>query len=279
MQKMKITKDQLEPKLLKFFNELKSQRGSRAFNLETGEVLKELLAKERLSATSAIVGDLQLVLEDFESKLPSPRRSFSIKSEIGSPATIFNASRSTNLTYKVNSKVELKPFIDISPIKSNLKDLINLGCSFTFLNYDNSNLQKSLENIDSNLPEYLAEVLLGYYLSNTTNLMNICEDTWKSSESKRDLKISKIKKFLSAASMGLRANQIWSGYPEDFGGLLLVKNSGEVLFYYLYNLQKFEEYLFKNLRFETPSANRHLFGQIYQEDNEYKIKLNLQIRF
>jgi hypothetical protein len=55
------------------------------------------------------------------------------------------------------------------------------------------------------------------------------------------LKIQKIKKFLSAASMGLKAATEWSGYPEDFGGMLLVKKDGDVLFYYLYNMKKFEE--------------------------------------
>ena len=67
--------------------------------------------------------------------------------------------------------------------------------------------------------------------------------------------------------------------PEDFGGMLLVKRDGEVLFYYLYNMKKFEEYLFNNLRFETPSATRHGFGQVFEEPNGYFIKLNLQIRY
>ena len=68
-------------------------------------------------------------------------------------------------------------------------------------------------------------------------------------------------------------------YPEDFGGMLLVKRDGDVLFYYLYNMKKFEQYLFNNLRMETPSASKHGFGQVYKEGNEFFLKLNLQIRF
>jgi type II restriction enzyme len=79
--------------------------------------------------------------------------------------------------------------------------------------------------------------------------------------------------------MGLKAATVWSGYPEDFGGMLLVKRDGDVLFYYLYNMKKFEEYLFNNLRFETPSASKHGFGQVFEENNKYFIKLNLQIRY
>ncbi|MBR5334975.1 MAG: HpaII family restriction endonuclease [Bacteroidaceae bacterium] len=37
--------------------------------------------------------------------------------------------------------------------------------------------------------------------------------------------------------------------------------------------------LFIILRFETPSTSRHNFGEIYQEDGEYFLKLNLQVRF
>ena len=79
--------------------------------------------------------------------------------------------------------------------------------------------------------------------------------------------------------MGFKAGTLWSGYPQDFGGMLLVKRDGNVLFYYLYNMKKFEEYLFNNLRFETPSASRHEFGQVYELNNHYFLKLNLQLRF
>jgi hypothetical protein len=33
------------------------------------------------------------------------------------------------------------------------------------------------------------------------------------------------------------------------------------------------------LRFETPSASRHKFGQVYFVDGDPRIKLNLQIRY
>lgn len=276
---VKISKEQLGPRLEEFFAELISQHGSRSFSLNSGDLLLKLLLRDRLAASSALVDDLHLVLEDIETKVPSPKRSFSIKSEIGSPATVFNASGSTNLTYRVVGAQKAKPFANVSPVKHNLLELVDQGYSFEFVEFDNPIFCKSLENIDSNLPEYMAELMLAYYLSKTTNLAKLTDLIWPTTAAKSSTKISKIKKFLSAASMGLRANQLWSGYPEEFGGLLLVKENGDVLFYYLYNLQKFEEYLFKHLRFETPSATRHRFGQIYEENGECRIKLNLQIRF
>jgi len=276
---IQISKNQIEPKLSKFFEDLKAESGSAAFGLQSGEVLLNLLLKNKLSASSALTNDIHLVLEDHETRIPTPRRGFSIKSEIGSPPTIFNAGQTTNLTYRIVGDGKPASFMANSGVKTNLKSLTQEGFTLEFLEYDNQTLHNSLQNIDSKLPEFLAELMLAYYQSTKTKLREICEATWPESIPDAALKVSKIKRFLSAASMGLRPNTAWSGYPEDFGGLLLVKESGDVLFYYLYNLQKFEDYLFGTLRFETPSATKHKFGQIYFVDGEPRIKLNLQIRY
>jgi hypothetical protein len=276
---IQISKNQIEPRLQGFLEDLKSQSTSAAFELQSGEVLLKLLLKTKLAASSVLTNDLHLVLEDHETKIPTPRRGFSVKSEIGNPATIFNAGQATNLTYRIIGEGEPKPFKGISGVKTNLKSLIQEGFSLEFLEYDNQTLYNNLLNIDSSLPKFLAELMLAYYNSTTTKLKGICESTWPQSHADSALKVSKIKKFLSAASMGMRPSTVWSGYPEDFGGLLLVKENGDVLFYYLYNLQKFEEYLYSALRFETPSASRHKFGQVYFVEGEPRIKLNLQIRY
>ena len=276
---VQIGKSQIEPRLKAILMDLRSQSGSASFALQSGEDLLKFLMKTKLSADSTVTNDVHLVLEDHETKVPTPRRGFSVKSEIGNPATVFNASQSTNLTYKIVGQGRPTPFSGPSNVKTNLKTLVNSGFTLQFCEYDNKTFKASLLNIDSNLPDFLAELMLGYYQSTTTDLRNICDSIWPRSDANSALKVSKIKKFLSAASMGLRANSVWSGYPEDFGGLLLVKESGDVLFYYLYNLQKFEDYLYNNLRFETPSATRHKFGQVYFVNGEPRIKLNLQIRY
>jgi type II restriction enzyme len=276
---IRVAKDQIVTKVSSFFEELLLQRGSPAFSLTSGQELMNLIHKDKLSASSALTADLHLVLEDMETKNETPRKGFSIKSEIGSPATIFNASRSTNLTYRIIGKEKPKPFESVSAVKANVKSLINQGFTLEFKKFDNPTLERSLKNIDSNLPEYLARVLLAYTHSTTTKMNKVCDLAFPVTDPESGLKIQKVKKFLSAASMGLKAGTEWSGYPEDFGGMLLVKRDGDVLFYYLYNMKKFEEYLFNNLRFETPSATKHGFGQVYQDGDGYFIKLNLQIRY
>jgi type II restriction enzyme len=276
---IQISKNQIEPKLSEFFEDLKKESKQAAFGLQSGEVLLDLLLKDKLSASSALTNDIHLVLEDHETRIPTPRLGFSIKSEIGSPATIFNASQSTNLTYCIVGEGKPTSIRADSGVKTCLKSLTQDGFTLEFLKYDSQTLHNSLQNIDSKLPEFLAELLLAYYRSTKAKLSLICEATWPDSNPSAALKVSKIKKFLSATAMGLRADTEWSGYPEDFGGLLLVKKSGDVLFYYLYNLRKFEDYLFGTLRFETPGRTKHKFGQIYFVDGEPRIKLNLQIRY
>lgn len=72
---------------------------------------------------------------------------------------------------------------------------------------------------------------------------------------------------------------IWGGIDEASGGYIIVTKQGDVLAYHIYNRNCFEEYLFKDTKYETASTSRHEFGEVYSEDGEDFIKLNLQIRF
>ena len=276
---IRIKKENIAPKVSRLFQDLLKQSDSAAFELASGQELMRLIRKDKMSASSALTADLHLVLEDLETKTETPKKGFSIKSEIGSPATIFNASHSTGLTYKIIGKGVPKTFEKVSAVKTNVKELVRNGFSLEFEGFDSQTFEKSLKNIDSNLPTYLATLLLAYTYSRTTQIDKICAIAFPESEQDSGIAVQKIKKFLSASSMGLKAATEWTSYPEDFGGMLLVKRDGDVLFYYLYNMRKFEEYLFKNLRFETPSASKHGFGQVYKDGDEYFFKLNLQIRF
>ena len=276
---IRIKKENIAPKVAELLKDLLRQSDSAAFELASGQELMRLIRKEKMSASSTLSADLHLVLEDFETRTATPKKGFSIKSEIGSPATIFNASRGTGLTYRITGRGTPKTFEKVSAVKTNVKELVRNGFALEFEGFDNPTFEKSLKNIDSNLPSYLATLLLAYTHSKTTQIDKICALAFPDSEQNSEMKIQKIKKFLSAASMGLKAGTEWTSYPEDFGGMLLVKRDGDVLFYYLYNMKKFEKYLFNNLRLETPSASKHGFGQVYKDGNAYFMKLNLQIRF
>ncbi|MDD4157632.1 MAG: HpaII family restriction endonuclease, partial [Candidatus Cloacimonetes bacterium] len=89
----------------------------------------------------------------------------------------------------------------------------------------------------------------------------------------------KFKRFLSDITLGMMPATVWKGKLDVSGGCLIVKDDGEVLCYHIYNRNDFENYLLNNTRFETASSTKYDFGYIYQEDERYFFKLNLQIRF
>ena len=91
--------------------------------------------------------------------------------------------------------------------------------------------------------------------------------------------IYKFKKLLCAIALGMVPSKPWDGYDEANGGYIIVKTDGEVLAYHIYNRNAFEDYLLNNTTFERASSSRHEYGLIYEESEEYYLKLNLQIRF
>lgn len=85
------------------------------------------------------------------------------------------------------------------------------------------------------------------------------------------------KNFLTDTAPDMTPAKPWTG---DFaGGYIIAGEDGEIFCYHIYNHNEFQEYLFKNTRFETASTSRYDFGTVYKKDNKMFMKLNLQIRF
>ena len=91
-----------------------------------------------------------------------------------------------------------------------------------------------------------------------------------------------IKKVLFAVALGLKPSLDRMGKDEANGGYIIVTSEGNVLAYHIYNRDSFETYLLKNTKLERGSTTKHNYAGIYSQednDNEYYINLNLQIRF
>lgn len=74
-------------------------------------------------------------------------------------------------------------------------------------------------------------------------------------------------------------SKAWQGKFNANGGFIVVKEDGDIVCYHFFDRNDLEDYLFYNTRFETPSTSRHNFGSIYEENGEFFMKLNLQVRF
>ena len=82
------------------------------------------------------------------------------------------------------------------------------------------------------------------------------------------------------AALGMTPKKTWNGEEDANGGYVAVKNDGTVVCYFVYDRVGFMDYLESHTKLERPSTKRHEYASVYKDaDGNYKIKLNLQIRF
>ncbi|MGL4668212.1 MAG: HpaII family restriction endonuclease, partial [Saezia sp.] len=215
---------------------------------------------------------------------------FSIKSQLGSPSTLLNASKMTNFIYKIEdlflSGEEICTFNEENKAgKEKIEAILKKGGVLKFIKLDNSIFANNLVLFDSLLPAILGELLLAYYSTKKNSIDDLVGSVVKNNPLNYDLSSShpfyeyKIKRFLTDIALGMMPSVVWAGNLDATGGYLVVRQDGEVVCYHIYHRNEFEDYLFSNTRLETPSSSRHDFGYVYKHNNELFIKLNLQIRF
>lgn len=222
---------------------------------------------------------------------------FSIKSQLGQPATLLNASKSTNVIYKLNSSLstlQVNTVQKLPSIKSILEYLEDEKICISYDSMENEKFNRNLQMLDFGLPKIYAELLFIYFSKKNIlgeNINNTLSDISNSISINNPLKISsenfplgefynyKLKEFLTSIALGFVPSTLWSGQYDASGGYIIVKENGDLVCYNVYNRNDFRDYLFKNTKLDTPSQTRHQFGQIYSKDTNFYIKLNAQIRF
>ncbi|MCA9359082.1 HpaII family restriction endonuclease [Candidatus Kaiserbacteria bacterium] len=275
--------EKLKKILIKLLEQLSATNEGRAYSLDAGSQMMELLRKDVIKAASSDKKDLDLVLLDLKTQQPTPEIGFSIKSQLGSPSTLINASMATNFTYEIldaNGNVPTEfPELHDKNVKDNICLLLSSGYKIEFINADSEIFSNNLNLIDSNLQDYLAKILLSYYSREANKVSELIEINYPETDTNNSNAIHKIKEFLGVMALGMMPNTSWDGILTSLGGFLLVKKDGDVLCYYLYNLKDFYQYLVNNTKLETPSTTRYGIGRIIENNGRFYIKLNLQVRF
>ena len=244
-----------------------------------------------LKAKSTIKSDIRIVIHDQRSGT-NPELGFSIKSQLGGASTLLNAGKTTNFTYKINRlNLTAKQIEDINTIdsRSKIKDRIEnikaLKGELQFDKIESSVFENNLVLIDSALPKIISEMLLLFFSSNFSKISDLVSEISKKNplgynlENKHPFYSYKIKRFLTDIALGMMPATVWTGELDATGGYLVVKETGEILCYHIYNRNEFENYLFANTKLETASSSRHNFGVVEIVEAQQVIKLNLQIRF
>lgn len=280
--------DKIKKSVSKIFAKMK-EGGDAAFSISLADQMMKELSCTQIKASCGNKADLILVIHDRISPT-FPELGFSIKSMLGSPSTLLNASGATNFVYSVENleSDKTKEINDIqghSKLRDRAKIIYGNKGKLVFCEVENENFKKNLGMIDTALPEILAELLKIYYDGKGGSMSELVEVLSRNEELNKKYGLDKsayefkIKNFLVAVALGMTPNKIWDGFTKAHGGYIIVKEDGELVCYHLYNRDEFQNYLFKNTKLETPSTTRHKFGDIYRESGKNRIKLNLQIRF
>lgn len=261
------------------------------FDIKEAEPFMEKIYTSSIKAASLDKSDITLMVHDMQTGL-EPILGFSIKSRLGSPSTLFNASTSTNFIFRVtniddpNLIEQINNINTKSKIRDRLKAIKSNQGSIVFYDIDNGNFKNNLQIIDSSMPLILSNVLLNFYSGNG-NKLNVLTEILEqenpcnfSSSSNHEFYKYKIKSLLTDIAVGMTPATVWTGSYDATGGYIIVKEDGELLCYHIYNRNEFQDYLLQNTKLDTPSSSRNNFGKLfYGKDNEVYLRLNLQIRF
>lgn len=276
-------------KSISLFSQLRNAAG-RSFSFPDIETFLNSLDIQSLSASSVDKSDINIVVHDLNTGM-NPKLGFSIKSMLGGNSTLFNPGITTNFIYEIigNESVDIHEInrINTPPkIGSRIQELTSKGFILEFLGIQSETLKLNLQLIDSDLPKILAELLLiKYSTSGLASVLNTLQQLTNNNPLMFNLSLGhpfyeyKVKNFLTDVALGMTPARIWTGQYDATGGMIIVREDGELVCYHIYNRNEFQDYLLNNTHFEQASTSRYNFGDLYEEDGRFFIKLNLQIRF
>lgn len=273
-------------KLLQGIFEKKREKTKGAFELPESWSFAQSVKCEALKAKSQDKADIVLMVHDIMSGRDDTF-GFSIKSQLGSPSTLFNASGATNFTYKLTGHKlnadEIATFEGFKKFADKFDFLNSIGTDIEFVTTDNKTLEFNLKMVTSEMPDIFASMMENYYKGKSymlSELIDIIADNGiVNTMDNRVYLRHKTKELLTNIALGMVPNTMWTGDYEATGGYIIVKDDGDVVCYHIYNQNAFRNYMLKNTRFDTPSKSKHGFGTIYDENGEQYVKLNVQIRF
>ena len=260
--------------------------GNRAsFEIQGADAIMSDIKATKIKAPSSDKTDIQMRIYDRKTGYNSVV-GYSIKSELGNPPTLLNASGATNFRYEATGITE-QDARDINAIstKAKIRDrvlMIERKGGLRFIGAGNRVFGGNLLLIDSMMEEIISYMLYEYYRNGRVFVSDIAtaiENRDPLGYHRAGVYRYKIKKFLCAIALGMVPSKPWDGQDEATGGYIIVKEDGDVLAYHLYNRNAFEGYLLNNTKLETGSTGKHGFGTVYESNGHHFINLNLQVRF
>ncbi len=264
--------------------------GKKTFTIPAFDIIQEQLGIDAIKGgTSSQKADI--ILDISNKEIDAKNEGFGIKSYLGSKPTLLNASGNTNFIFEVKgincSKMDKINEIDTkTKLKDRIRFIEGLGGSLKFVGAEKHTMDYNLKMTDSLMPSIIGEVLLNFYDKRISRISDIINEIHSNGKLNKDIKYGdkqslevKIKKLLIDILLGFFAGTKWDGeYISN--GTIVIKKTGDIVGFHVIDLVSMKDYLFDNIKLDTPSTTRHRFGKIYKEkDNKLYFKLNLQLRF
>lgn len=261
--------------------------GGKEIVIPAAEVLLARMRTYMLAAPSSDKTDLVVVVRDHRNGSINPV-SFSIKSQIGTPASLLNASGATSFRYQVKgsaASVQNLGNLGRDPLQI-IKRSNDLGVSICCGNPLSEQFRENLLLIDSLMPEIASEMLFGHFSGQASKMVDVVAYLAKKNPAKVRTNsidlfyLQKVRSLLSDLALGMTAGKPWDGNYTSNSGYLIVTKQGKLASIMFSDQNTFRDYLLKNTRFERGSRERHKYGSIeYSADGSPFLDLNLQIRF
>lgn len=282
---LKLSSNKFMEEANKLFTDIKESNGA-SFSIEDTETFLTSIHIDTLKAKSTSKSDISLKIHDINSGYEAIQ-GFSIKSRLGGASTLINAGKTTNFIYHLENidKQVMEVFNEVKHFKDKFSVLKEHQTLITYHSMENVTFENNLRLIDSCLPEICGELLLEFFKNGNTTTLSAVDSLTNKNTLNYNLTTGhpfysyKFKKLLTECALGMLPSKTWNGVADATGGYIIVREDGEVLCYHIFNRNEFENYLLKNTKFETASTSRHGFGNIYEENGVYKLKLNMQVRF
>ncbi len=266
------------------------QLGKATFTIPEFEIIQKTLGFDVIKGGSSSQKS-DIVLDIKNKEINKKDEGFGIKSYLGSKPTLLNASGNTNFIFEVKGiKVSQIDRINEINTKSKLIDRLSsiedLGGKLIYQGAEKESMEHNLKLSDSLMPIIVGHILLCFYKERITKVSDIVEYIHKSGTLNRKINygekknlVVKVKRLLIDILLGFFAGTKWDGeYLAN--GTIVMKKSGECVGFHIIDAKTLKNYLYKNIKLDTPSTTRHRYGNIYVEKNgKLYFKLNLQLRF
>lgn len=261
---------------LELFNKIKSGEG--AFELAEARNVLSALGLERIRASSTSKTDLL-------AKIKSPAtgeeisRGFSIKSQLGSPSTLINASSHTRFEYflplSIGEIEQIWSEDGADGPQEKIRSLDHRGVGISSRGAISPVFRENLSFWGHEFHSSLGLLFLNGYLADSRKISSLCTGDVFSSEAFK----YKLKEFLAASALGMMPSKPWDGKHPVHGGYLVVGKNGELLVLSAEKGDDFRDYLFERSSFDTPSSSRFQVGSLSSVAEGTTMTLTMQIRF